>query len=306
MKPARLALTLTAVIAIVGASLMLPIPMRGHAPLVVESAGMRKVYSQIEGVVEEILAQPGEEVISGQPLLKLRNDSLELEHAELQTKLRKRQLEVVLSRALKDSARLELAVESVATVEEELILLHQKLDKLTVLAVCDGVLMESVGAESMQGEARNQNPLDEKNQGTWLLARTHVCSIAAQKNAWQAMLFIDHAGHKKMQTGDDVEINLSDRPGDVLHGRVLSVAPREENIVPASLSSKYGGPMATLTDPVSGSERLASAIYQATILIRERDSDLFTGMRGTGRFEISRPSAVDWMTSYVRRTLDTP
>jgi hypothetical protein len=62
--------------------------------------------------------------------------------------------------------------------------------------------------------------------------------------------------------------------------------------------------MATITDPASGSERLASAIYQATVVIKERDSTLFTGMRGIARFEISRPSVAGWIKTYVRRTLD--
>ncbi len=304
MKPARLALALVAVVGVVSASLMLPIPVRGHAPLVLEPAGMRNVYSQVDGVVEEILARPGDRVHAGQPLLRLRNDALNLELAELQTTLRKRQVDAVLARATNDSARLELAVESVGTVEEELNLLRQKLDKLTIAAPCDGVLIEPVASESLQHDARNQNPLDAKNQGTCLVARTHVCSIAPKHDEWQAMLFIDHAGHEKMQSGDEIEINLADRPHDTLHGRVLSVAPREENLVPASLSLKHGGPMTTTIDPASGGERVASAIYQATVVIQERDSKLFTGLRGTGRFQISRSSMMSWISAYVRRTLD--
>ena len=304
MKPARLALTLMAVIAAVTASLMLPIPVRGHAPLVVEPAGMRNIYSQVDGVVEEIMAKPGDRVSAGQPLLRLRNDALEQELAELQSTLRKRQVEAILARTMNDSARQELAVESIGTVKEELNVLHAKLDKLTVMASCDGLLIEAVASASRQNDAGNLNPLDEANQGAWLAARTHVCSIAPKQNAWQAMLFIDQAGHEKMQTGEHIEINLSDRPHDILHGRVLSVAPREENLVPPSLSLKYGGPMATITDQASGSERLPSAIYQATVAITELDSELFTGMRGTGRFEISRPSLIGWISAYVRTTLD--
>ena len=304
MKPVRMALTLMAVICVISAALMLPIPVRGHAPLVVEPAEMRNIYSQVDGLVEEILAYPGESVIAGQPLLRLRNDALDLELAELQNTLRRRQVDAVLARAINDSARLELALESVVTVEEELNLLRQKRENLTVVASCDGVLIEPVASTSGQNDGRNQNPLDVRNQGTWLVARTHVGSIAPQDSQWQAMLYIDHAGREKMQTGADVEIKLSDRPSTILHGRVLSVAPREENHVPASLSLKYGGSMATITDPANGNERLASAIYQATVVIKERDSSLFTGMHGTGRFEISRPSVVGWIHTYIRRTLD--
>ena len=304
MNPARLALTLTAVVAIVGASLKLPIPVRGHAPLVVEPVGLRNIYSQVDGVVEEILAIPGESVVAGQPLLRLRNESLDLELGELQSTLRKRELDATLARAMNDSAGLELAIESVSTVEKELSQLQQKIDKLTVVAACDGVLIEPLTSTSLNSNGPGENPLDALNQGTWLVARTHICSIAPKLNEWQAMLFIDHAEHEKMEAGDDVDINLSDRPSEILHGRVRSVAPREENLVPASLSNKYGGPMPTTTDPVSGGERLAAAVYQATVVISEQEMNLFTGMRGTGRFEINRPSIAGWINAYIRRTLD--
>lgn len=304
MKPARLALTLTAVVAGVGASLTLPIPVRGHAPLVVEPVGLRNIYSQVDGVVEQILAIPGEAVVAGQPLLRLRNESLDLELGELQSTLRKRELDATLARAMNDSAGLELAMESVCTVEKELSQLQLKIDKLTVVAACDGVLIEPLTSTSLRSDGLGKNPLDALNQGTWLVARTHICSIAPKLNEWQAMLFIDHAEHKKLQAGDDVDINLSDLPSEILHGRVLSVAPREENLVPASLSNKYGGPMPTTTDPISGGERLAAAVYQATVVISEREMNLFTGMRGTGRFEIHRPSMAGWINAYIRRTLD--
>jgi putative peptide zinc metalloprotease protein len=304
MKPARMALALVTVVGVISASLMLPIPVRGHAPLVLEPAGMRNVYSQVDGVVQEILATPGARVRAGQPLIRLRNEALDLELAELQTMLRKRQVDAALARATNDSARLELAIESVGTVEEKLNLLRQKLDKLTIAAPCDGVLIEPAASESMENHVPDQNPLDAKNQGAWLVARTHVCSIAPKPDEWQAMLFIDHAGHEKMKSGDDIEINLADRPQDILHGRVVAVAPREENLVPASLSLKHGGPMATTTDLLSGGERVAAALYQATVVIHERDPELFTGLRGTGRFQISRSSVMSWISACVRRSLD--
>ncbi len=304
MNPVRIALTVTSVVAVVGASLTMPIPVRGHAPLVVEPAGLRNIYSQVDGVVEEILAVPGQTIVAGQPLLRLRNESLDLELLEIQSTLRKREVDATLARAMNDSARLELAMESVSTVEKERSQLQQKIARLTIVAACDGVLVEPAISTLSQNDGSSQNPLDPKNQGAWLQARSHICSIAPRVNEWQATLFIDHAGHEKLRVGDPIDINLADRPSEILHGRVRNVAPREENVVPAPLSSKYGGPMVTTTDPVSGDERLATAVYQATIVINERDTELITGMRGTGRFEVNRPSIAGWIDAYLRRTLD--
>ncbi len=309
MKSVRIATALLTLIGIATASLMIPLPVHGHAPLVVEPAGMRNIYSQVDGVVDEILVSPGETVVVGQPMLRLRSEALQLERTELQAKFRKCQLEVALARATNESSRLELAVESIRSVDEERSSLEQKVKQLTIVAPCGGVLIAPPSAQEMNSstfssphEGRSDGPLEAKNQGTWLAARTHIGSIAPQKDEWQASLFVDQAGREKMQPGEKVEIKLSDRPGDVLIGHVLTVAPREENLVPASLSVKFGGPMATITDAVNGGERVTSAVYQATVVIEKPDAGLFTGMRGTGRFEVSQPSLVGWIGIQLHRT----
>jgi hypothetical protein len=145
-----------------------------------------------------------------------------------------------------------------------------------------------------------------KNQGAWIAAGTQVGSIAPSNGGWRATLFVDHSGHQKIKEGDTVTVRLSDRPGTSLPGHVLEVAPREENEVPAVLSTKFGGPMASVTDPATGHEKLSGALYRASIQIDSENQQLLAGMRGTGRFEISRPSAFSWVSDYVRRTLDVP
>ncbi|MEO2019388.1 MAG: hypothetical protein ABGZ53_34060 [Fuerstiella sp.] len=306
MNPIRLALTLLVISGVGSTLVMLPIPVSGHAPLLIEPAGMRNIYSQVDGIVEEILAFAGESVLAGQPVLRLRNDTLDLELTELQTMLRKRQIEASLSRAMNDSAQLKLATNSIRTIERELTQLRKKRARLTIVAVCDGVLIEPIASSSIPNDGRFVPPLDSRNLGAWLNARTHVCGIAPRINEWQATLYIDHHGHEKIQSGDNIEIKLSGRPDDILHGRVMRVAPREENQVPASLSTRNGGPIATVTDSTDGSTRLDSAIYQATVVIRERDSELHAGMRGTGRFETDRRSVAGWIGAYARRTFDLP
>ena len=306
MKPARLAMTVLAT-AVLGLVLFLvPIPVNGYAPVLIEPDGLRNVYSQMDGIVVEVLAEPGDHVTAGQVLLRLRNDALQMELTTLQSTLRKRKIDSILARALKDSSRLELAEAAVATTEEELDLLRQKHEKLTVVASCDGRLLNSPVTASSSDSNTVQTALDLRNQGAWIAAGTHVCSIAPNDGAWRATLFVDHSGHQKIKMGDSVTVRLSDRPGTSLAGRVLNVAPREENIVPAALSMKFGGPMASVTDPATGHERLSRALYQASIQIDSESTELLAGMRGTGRFEISRPSAVGWVSDYVRRTLDAP
>lgn len=305
MKPARVAVTVLAMLGLGLTFFVVPIPVNGYAPVVVEPDGLRHVYSQMDGFVGEILAQPGDYVVAGQVLFVLRNDELQKQLSTVQSTLRKRQIDSILARALKDSNRLELAEAAVRTAEEELALLLQKQARLTVVASCDGRLLGVAGAaESAVSESGTV--LEMKDQGAWIAAGTQVGSIAPSNGGWRATLFVDHSGHQKIKEGDTVTVRLSDRPGTSLPGHVLEVAPREENEVPAVLSTKFGGPMASVTDPATGHEKLSGALYRASIRIDSENHQLLAGMRGTGRFEISRPSAFSWVSDYVRRTLDVP
>jgi putative peptide zinc metalloprotease protein len=302
VNPVRTTLTLVLVVLAATAAWTLPLPLADRAPLIVEPVGMRNVYTQVEGAVDQILVYPGETVTSGQPLLRLTNHTLDAEFAELQKLLQKRRVDATLARALNDSARLELALESAGTVEEELKQLQRKRERLTVLSPCNGVVIEASGTELPESILQIGNPLEDRNRGIWLAPHTLLCSIAPDEKAWQAMLYIDHAGREKMQNGVTVSIRLADRPNMEFHGSVISVSPREENFVPASLSRRFGGPVATVTDPTEGRERVASAICQAVVAIEERDADLFTGMQGIGRFEISRPTLAESIRSFLGRT----
>jgi putative peptide zinc metalloprotease protein len=305
MKPARIVVTLLAMVGLGLTIFLVPIPVNGYAPVVIEPDGLRNVYSQMDGFVSDILAQPGDDVVTGQVLLVLRNDDLQKELATIQSTLRKRQIDCILARALKDSSRLELAEAAVKTAEEELELLRQKQSRLTVVASCDGRLLDT--PEVSESELNEALPvLNKKNQGAWINTGTPVCSIAPDNGSWRATLFVDHSGHQKIQAGDTVTVRLSDRPGMSLPGQVLNVAPREENVVPAALSTKFGGPMVSVTDPSTGHERLSGTLYRASIRIDSHSTELLAGMKGTGRFEISRPSAFGWVSDYVRRTLDVP
>jgi putative peptide zinc metalloprotease protein len=263
---------------------------------------MRNVYTVADGAIDEIFVRPGEKVTSGQPLLRLTNHTLDTEFAELQKLLQKRRVDTALARALKDSARLELALESAGTVEEELRQLQRKRESLTVLSPCNGVVIEAPEKELPESMPQIGDPLEDRNRGIWLAPHTLLCSIVPDQKAWQAVLYIDRAGREKMQKGVPVSIRLANRPSREFHGRVVSVSPREENFVPASLSRRFGGPVATVTDPIAGRERVSSAICQAVVAVEERNADLFTGMQGIGKFEISRPTLAECIHSFLGRT----
>ncbi len=312
VNPMRIAMTVMTLIGLICAGVFVPLPIHGHAPLIIEPAGMRNVYSQVEGAVEKILVRPGTTVIAGQPLLRLRNDALEAELAKLQAIARKRHLDAAVARSLDDSAGLELAGESIKSAEEELDSLQDRINRLTVNAPYGGVLItpstttaiSSVNSAAAR-DAMDKFPLNQKNAGMWLPAGTLIACIAASGNQWQAKLFVDQEGGEKLQTEAQVEIKLSGRPCDTLHGHVSSVASREENSVTAANLIRSAGTPASITDPLTGRQRFASAVYQATVLIDNEDVDLITGMHGMGRFHVSRPSLAGWIEKYFRQTINT-
>ena len=308
MNRMRIVTSGVAVACIVLASLTIPLPLRGHAPLVVEPMGLRNIYSQVDGCVKQILVQPGQLVVAGQPLVTLQSDSLEAEHATILNRLRQQQLQTAFYRATGDSAGLDLALKSLSTATDELSRIERQVRRLKILAPCSGVLIEPP-TQSTNSLADNAlltgwqgSPLESRNHGAWLTAGSQIGSIAPNNEGWQAVLFVDQADRTDVQSGKDVEISLAHSPGRILRGRIQKIGTREEEFAPTALSNKFGGGLPTVSDGRGGVERLTSATYRATVAIESPVTALATGMRGQARFQSSDTTLASFCHTWIRRT----
>ena len=76
---------------------MVPLPYSVKCSAQVQPRNAKTVYAGEEGILDEILVEPGEQVVVGTPIAKLRNIQLELEFAEARSALKglRKQLEAI-------------------------------------------------------------------------------------------------------------------------------------------------------------------------------------------------------------------
>ena len=290
-------------------ALRVPFPWSIESGLVLEPHNVQHVYTATPGQLVEVLVKPGETVEKGAVVARLKNFEKEDEVRRLERDRESQKIEIEMQHQLEEYAREKLAVEKLATIEEQLSDYREQIERLTLLAPVTGVVIEPQRnphpkLDKMQSTLPRWHgtPLDARNLEAYLEPRSHVCSIAPDKN-FQAILVIDQADRNDLAVGGSVRIKLDDLPDQVFHGTVAEISERHLEIAPQQLTNKAGGDLPTMTDK-EGRERLTSIAYQATVVL---DTDLHllkSGMRGRARFLVAKRSLGDWAWRYIRQTLN--
>lgn len=116
------------------------LPHQTHAPGVVWLRDDAVVRLATEGFVEEFLASDGEQVVVGQPLLRLSNDELQASLQRVEAQLRRREVERASS-FVADAMQAGIADDETALLLAERQRLRQRVDQLTVRAGVAGRLV---------------------------------------------------------------------------------------------------------------------------------------------------------------------
>ncbi|MEZ6045050.1 MAG: hypothetical protein R3C11_05610 [Planctomycetaceae bacterium] len=83
----RLGFSLTVLLAVLSAALMIPIPWHLESPVLIEPVDLKHIYTTTPGVIEETLVKPGDKVEAGDLLMRLSNIEKELEMEQYKTDL---------------------------------------------------------------------------------------------------------------------------------------------------------------------------------------------------------------------------
>jgi putative peptide zinc metalloprotease protein len=142
--------------------------------------------------------------------------------------------------------------------------------------------------------------LERQNRGAFLAKKTHVLSIAPT-NAFRAIVFVDQDDRDDLRTTHSVRLRCDHLADRIYDGRILGVARRESDAIPAALSNKFGGTLATVTQ-ADGSEKLESVAYQAEVAFDGDPHLIRTGMRGRARFAIPNRTVLTSFLHWLRRT----
>ncbi|SFI18650.1 HlyD family efflux transporter periplasmic adaptor subunit [Planctomicrobium piriforme] len=307
MSRVRVAVAIVLLGGLVTGVLMLPVPWYEEAAFYLEPVNVHHVYSSTPGFLDQIHVAPDQTVQPGQPLLTLESPELSDKIDELTEQRSAQAVEPQLYRALKDPDSQLLAERRLETMDQEISDLQLQHQQTRVVAPIAGKVIApprlpvpTIDQTRRQLPTWHGTPLEHENLRAYLDEGTHLCSIAPEDD-YQAILLIQQSDRGDLKPGDHVRLKLDLFPNQTITGVITDFSDRDLEYAPASLSNKYGGPLATVTD-AQGREKLNNRVYQATVKLDVPPEALRTGMRGRMRFIVSERTLYDWLWRWFRQT----
>ena len=290
MNKSRAAFELGVFAAALAALLAVPLPYYVTCVLELRPRGATSVYVDVPGQIRAIHVQSGP-VQRGQAIVELGDVNARLVEQRLagQRDQLAARVESIRQRAhTDDQALLELAQaeDSLQALEIQLARRREELEKLTVRAAADGVLLPPPSHPPPASKRTrlamwSGRPLDRRNQGAHLEASTLLGTIAPSGQL-EAILAVPQEEIDFVRSGQDVEVFLAQSPGEKFAGRIDHLSAEELKVASARLSARGGGQLATRTT-AEGQEKPLGVIYQASVPLDDPTGRLVSGGTGTAK-----------------------
>jgi putative peptide zinc metalloprotease protein len=281
----------------------------------VQARDATSVYvTRVDGILEEVLVRPGDQVAKGQLLAQLRNIDIDIAIADLegQRDVYEAQLAGLKQISFNDrraSAQIEQVSEGLKTVKEQLAQREIDRQKLRLVAPQAGTvlpppLMEKKSDEGTHLAAWSGTPFDRENLGATLMASTKLCQIG-DPSRLEARLVIDQGDIDLVEAGQRVEIILAQSADYVYVSHIERKASDVLKISPRHLSSLHGGDLPTQMSP-DGVPRPLTPVYEALAPLPEEDPHGLLRIGLVGRAKISTPPRTLWdrLVRYASRTFN--
>jgi multidrug efflux pump subunit AcrA (membrane-fusion protein) len=265
------------------------------------------VYTTQPGHIETILVEPGMAVEAGAPLLTLKNQELEAEFQLVKRMIAEVRSELRTQTALGSSETVALSQQRLSSLEEQLIDVKTRRDRLQVLAPAAGIIIEAhqspEATNGLQLGKFHGDPLDKHNVGAFVEKQTSVCSVAPSPNL-RAIVILDQTYREYVAPGTAIRLRFDHLPNRVFRAQVAEISQSATTEVSPLMSSKFGGLMATMTDPVTKQEHLTHAAFSMivpvdTVNLRNTPT---TGMRGSARMIVKGDCLATWCWRKMRET----
>jgi putative peptide zinc metalloprotease protein len=312
VKRLRMYTTLLVIGAIAAAIALVPLPMHVMAPLEVQARGAKSVYALEDGILDEVLVRPGDEIEEGELLARLRNIDLDLEIAELegQRKVYEAQLAGLMRTSLNDRRagdQIDYVTESLEKVKQQLAELELNRQKLRLVAPIAGTVLPAPLVEKQPDAAQlprwSGSPFDRENLGATLTAGTKLCQIGDPKRL-EARLYIDQGDIDLVEEGQAVEILLAQSAERRYVSTIERKATEDLKVSPSHLSSLHGGGLPTQMGP-DGVPRPLSPVFEARAPLPEADANnLRIGLVGQAKISVRPRTLLFRAYRYFSRTFN--
>jgi putative peptide zinc metalloprotease protein len=306
MQPRR-ALTTGFVAAVLLAALVVtPFPHRIRAPVVLEAQNARRVYVPVAGTLLEGV-EVGSPIAAGKAVAILKNPELQLEVARLrgqrdEQRLRLQNLRHRQTHDTEAAAQIPTAEEALADLEQRLSQRLEDEKRLVLTAPSSGTVLpgrrKPAKYDASELETWSGLPLDAQNRGCFLETGTLLCQIGDPQK-FEASLMLDQSDIEFVHPGQEVRVQLDQRPGQLFSGTIREIAEIDLKITPAELLP--AGMLPTRPDE-SGIYRPVGTTYQARVALQTADAPLLIGEAGSAKVYAAPLSLARRIARYFSRT----
>jgi putative peptide zinc metalloprotease protein len=307
IAPARAALMYGSIATAVLAIVLLPVPMRVAAPVVIEYRDALRVYVTVPGTLATSV-HIGQTVQQGQTLAQLKSAAVELDVARLTSQRDQQQLYLADLEARRlqgviDGAQIPAAKAALADARQQLAQIERDAARLTIVAPRTGIVLPPPSLPrkppvSDRLDRWSGMPFDERNRESFLETGTLLC-LVGDPARFEAVLHVEQTDIELVQTGQRVRIMLDHLPGEVFLGTVVEVAKLDLKVMPRELSAARDLPARIDQRGVS---HPLDTWYQARVLFDEDPPRLLARVHGRAKITVTPRSLGAQLARYLKQT----
>ena len=285
------------VLGVLAIVMMVPLPNRIEAPVVVEPVDAQRLYVSVPGTLLEAVAA-GERVESGDTVALLENLDVALETQQLvgqrdQQALHVKHLETQRVFDPEAAAQLPAASQALHDLQQRLGQRQKDQARLRLIAPTAGVVMPPPirTASVKPGELTHWQgtPIEPANRGAHLKTGSLVCLIGDPAQL-EAILTIDQGDIQFVGVGQSVRIALDLLGGDVLDGVITEIAENDRQNISHEEDEQE-----------SAAEDYATS-YQARVKLAPHTRQLPLGSRGRAKISAQSQTLGDRLLRYLSKT----
>ncbi len=269
--------------AVVFAVGILPVTEHARGDGVVEPNQLKMIYTVEDGFIEEVL--PTETLVrEGDVLMRLHNVELETRRDEVLAHRRRIQAQL---RAAEEATVRQIALRSLAAIDQQLANINDQIDRLHVRAPMAG---------------RWIAPHAERMHGLFMKRGERVGMVAAVDDLIVRVAADQLLGPRiKNELPNDareaeVDIRVRGRPDVRFAGRIREIDESGKRDLPSAALGYLGGGTLAVTGEDQSGTRTAEAFFEVVIDPTESPAELYSGQRVVVRFDLpKRPLLAQWI-----------
>jgi putative peptide zinc metalloprotease protein len=277
-------------------ALAVPLPHHVTCSFTIQPQDGQALYVKHDAILKAVHVLPGQRVMKGELVAELENVDTLLKLAkfkadsdEIRNELRL--LEKNRKATIEETKRINELRESLKTNEESRQSYEEIVVSFHMVAPKDGrVIPERAKRQRENGielGTWDGSPLAPENLGTSFKSGDKLCVIG-DLNRWEAVMVVNEHDIRFLNEGQFVKLLIDSQASHRMDSKVESIARKESEHVPGSLSQSYGGSiqLQTRAQTLEGDPRPADEHFEVKALLPESDFPLSSGLRGTAQIRV--------------------